>query len=77
MSTDCNSHEFLWKADRAIPMWSGEWTPPEGSSMARGYAHEITNEWRQYWIAQNAKDGWKQVARQIQDSVNRHFGVES
>ena len=49
MSTDCNSHEFLWKADRAIPMWSGEWTPPEGSSMARGYAHEITNEWRQYW----------------------------
>jgi len=29
MSTDCNSHEFLWKADRAIPMWSGEWTPPE------------------------------------------------
>ena len=74
--TDCNSHVFLWRADRAIPMWSGEWTPVEGSRMALAYENEMKSSWRQWWVNTHAKDEWKRLAIAINDDVKRYFGVE-
>jgi hypothetical protein len=58
-------------------MWSGEWSAPEGTSMAEGYVREIADPWRQVWIEQNTKDSWKQVTSQIKKDIGKYFGVES
>jgi hypothetical protein len=60
-------HVNMWWVDRLIPMWSGQWTPPVGTSLARVYEKEMKSPWRQHWVETHNHKGWGDYQKQADE----------